>query len=65
MTNPKFSYLGYEIEIYPRYKNDQSIAIASHLVRDVIIKKSFKTDKIDSIFRAIKHDIDYLERIKD
>ena len=65
MTNSKFNYLGYEIEIYPRYKNDQSIAIASHLVKDVIIKKSFKTDKIDSIFRAIKHDIDYLERIKD
>ena len=65
MTNPKFNYLGYEIEIYPRYKNNQSIAIASHLVRDVIIKKSFKTDKVESIFRAMKHDIEYMERIKD
>jgi hypothetical protein len=65
MTNSKFNYLGYEIEIWPRYKNDQSIAIASHLVRDVIIKKSFKTDKVESIFRAMKHEVDYMERIKD
>ena len=65
MTNSKFNYLGYEIEIWPRYKNNQSIAIASHLVKDVIIKKSFNTDKIDSIFRAMKHDIEYMERIKD
>ena len=63
MTNPKITFLGYEIEIYPR--NKKSIAIASHLVKDVIIKKSFNTDKIDSIFRAMKHDIEYMERIKD
>ena len=65
MASHTYDYLGYEIVIFPRYKNDQSIAIASHLVKDVIIKKSFKTDKVLSIYRAMKHDIDYMERIKD
>ena len=65
MASHTYYYLGYDIVIFPRYKNDQSIAIASHLVKDVIIKKSFKTDKVLSIYRAMKHDIEYMEKIKD
>jgi len=65
MASHTYDYLGYEIVILPRYKKDQSIAIASHLVKDVIIKKSFKTDKVLSIYRAMKHEVDYMERIKD
>ena len=65
MASHTYYYLGYDIVILPRYKNNQSIAIASHLVKDVIIKKSFKTDKVLSIYRAMKHEVDYMERIKD
>ena len=65
MASHTYDYLGYEIVILPRYKNNQSIAIASHLVKDVIIKKSFKTDKVLSIYRAMKHEVDYMEKIKD
>jgi len=65
MASHTYDYLGYEIVIFPIYKNDQSIAIASHLVKDVINKKSFKTDKVLSNYRAMKHEVDYMERIKD
>ena len=63
MEYQEFKFLGYEIQIW-QYSFGNSSALATHQSGKAI-SKSFKTDKVESIFRAMKHEVDYMERIKD